>query len=963
MLSLALALWLGAPAVAQQGPPAPPETQEVRIGPSNCGLFTRYASHLIPDGCYQEAVNVIFDSDLGVQRRRGYAAFNGVALSTPMAIRRAYNFDAPDGQHYVIAVSSDKLWKAGTDGIFTALTGVISGSENTSCTQALGKLWCVNRVNGLFYWDGTAVSTTAVSAGPLGSLAANFRNRVLVADVANNQTRLYASGYLDGTDWTTGSQSTAPFIQPLGGVNDGDKITCLMGTYGDFFVIGTQTRLYGLYGFDNNDFQVREISREVGCLENTSVQEYDGSLVWLSRRGLERMRGTSLDWRVSEPVYDILKTIVGSAGNTVTLTDISRTDFEAGNLEPSGPGAKMSATISAGNVVPTTWTVSQTTASDWDVFTSSLAVSTYVIAGQLQMTFSSFSFYNGDLVLGTTENWTAGGSGGGWSVVDPGDANGTDSCASLGTSDARFAMPACNGDLSRTSTIAILDASNNSLASCSVTWSCNIAANVCTVASSTCGGDVGAGSYHVTARLRTPNSEFSRSTMKLKITDGASGATLTSIASHTATGVSVKILSDGNGNCGTSNVFGLKYSACSVQNYGKDVSATYTSKAFDTGLSTPVWGISALTLSSTTETGVTFKTQTSADGSTNWSTLATQTNNEKITSTARRHLRYEYTFTTSIPTKTPVAYDNSFTAATTGYFISQCRTPGTAITSWGLFSCGLNIPTGASMTLYVATGADCGHAISQASTNTWNTQTNNTVISIATAPAVAYRALFDFDAASEAVSGTGLALQDCSFSWQEGAARPETASAVIDHKYHLFYTTSTASGATNTDALILDYYDRWAQWNNIPARTAVTFKSQQALIIGDGAANGKLYRLYSGYDDAGAAFTSRFRTKDFDLGDWGRQKEFVGVKLELSPLRDPTDTVTMTVKGHVDKVSALTLNTVSLAEDTGLVYGNTPTPLDNQVSGRYIGFEVTNTGTQHWRFYRGALQYRPLRED
>ena len=49
-----------------------------------------------------------------------------------------------------------------------------------------------------------------------------------------------------------------------------------MGTYQDAFIIGTSNRLFGLYGFDNNDFQVRELSREVGCIENTSVQEFDG---------------------------------------------------------------------------------------------------------------------------------------------------------------------------------------------------------------------------------------------------------------------------------------------------------------------------------------------------------------------------------------------------------------------------------------------------------------------------------------------------------------------------------------------------------------------------------------------------------------------------------------------------------------------------------------------------------------
>src|SRR3990167_8660549 len=101
-----------------------------------------------------------------------------------------------------------------------------------------------------------------------------------------------------------------------------------MGTYSDAFMIGTESRLYALYGFDNDDFAVREISREIGCVDQTSVKEMDGSLYWLSRRGLERMRGTGIEWKVSYPIIDIVQEIIDEAGNSQIFLHASQADFE-----------------------------------------------------------------------------------------------------------------------------------------------------------------------------------------------------------------------------------------------------------------------------------------------------------------------------------------------------------------------------------------------------------------------------------------------------------------------------------------------------------------------------------------------------------------------------------------------------------------------------------------------------------
>ncbi len=100
--------------MAQLQAPQSPSSTTQEIPPTTCGLVTRYSSNVIPDGCLQEARNVIFDQDYGIQRRPGYGLCNATTIG-PYAIRRLYEFDAPSGTKYIVAVSSDKVYSAKSD--------------------------------------------------------------------------------------------------------------------------------------------------------------------------------------------------------------------------------------------------------------------------------------------------------------------------------------------------------------------------------------------------------------------------------------------------------------------------------------------------------------------------------------------------------------------------------------------------------------------------------------------------------------------------------------------------------------------------------------------------------------------------------------------------------------------------------------------------------------------------------
>lgn len=948
-LLLSLGLLIPGPAWSQAAPAPPPE--QIHAFPAiDCGLVTNYSGHVIGGGCLQEAKNILYDQDFGFQRRDGRSKWNVTALSTPTAIRRLYSFDATDGTEYAVAVSSDKLWEAGTDASFAVITGMtgLSASANTDCVQGLGKFWCVNQTNGLVWWNGT--STAAVSAGPKGALIDMFRHRLIIGNVDGAQSRIYLSGHLDGEDWTTGAQSTSPVIQPVGGINDGAKITCLMGTYNDAYIIGKRSSLWALYGFDNNDFALREISRQVGCIDDTSVQEMDGSLYWVSTRGVEKMTGTRIDWTVSDPILDGLEEIVASAGNTRKAIDTTQEHFEEGNVNAAGTGAPMSTTILPNSVVSSTWGLTTGGLDDasWDMadvdttsyvtgYLDNFDSNTYqnVTAGSNLSGDLTWNVYRGTMSLADNEVHPSTGSSsmftsvtsatGTWSVVFKATGSAYGNNIYLYVSFDSTTGNGYHGTVSGFGT----GSTNVHLEYC-VAWSCP------QIASQNSTENIYDGSTH-TFRVTRATNGFMTATL-----DGivSTVTTHTQFTSGTAVGIFTSI------NAGDS----IKLDSFRFPDFYQN----QISRSYDTGFSTPTWGQYSVSATSYTTSSATYQSQSSSDTVT-WSAWTAPTSDALNNVTVDRYLRHRITIaapeTVDVATITSVSLD----AATTGQFISQCRNSGSSITKWGLISCNLSDFHG-SWTIDVATGTTC-HSVA-VDTAPWTTQTNNTLISVATGPYVAYRLEPSF---STFYSTANLAVQDCTINWVEGAVRPEVASAVYDHKYHLFYTTTTSGSPANTTAYVLDRQGRWSYWNNTPARSAVFFDGK--LLTGDGAANGRVYQLYTGTDDDGSAFETRVRFPDWDLGNWRARKTFGPLYLELEPEPDPADDIDIVVTGYVDKLTSVSLGEINLGEDTGIIAARVPWPLDNQAVGRYIGIELTETGKRPWKYYRGAMRYRQLREE
>lgn len=907
-LLLLLAL---SPVHAQDQVPSPPPEQIFNLPLFTEGLYTRYSSNMIPDSGLAEALNVLVDEDVDgvVVRRNGRAKYNGTAITNTKTVRGLWAFNANDGTKYLIAVSSAAFYRSAGDGTWTAITG-LSGFSSTAewdCTSALGRLWCLNGYT-VFSWDGT--STATITGAPLGTSIDNFRNRIVIAGIVGSKGRARLSGELDGTDWTIPSApiSTSPANISVGGINDGNEIICVMGVYNDVMLFGKQDSLWGLYGFDRDDFALRELSREVGCIEDKSVQEKGGRLYWLSKRGLERMRGGSIDAiPISDPIRDQIDEIIASAPNEITVVDTSQTDFEAGNLTASGPGAAMSATVSLGNLTPSTWTITDTS------FPGSFGaqIDTTTTSGRLLL--SQISLTNAGFESGNLTYWTASAD---FTLL----SSGCDASGNYGSYAART-----NGTFAcyTSPTLQVLNGSDDSILRQAL-LNMVPAASLCSVTS-----------IDITTQTA--------STVKLRITDGTT--TMTSSAFSRPSGA-VTVHRRGVGSSSNNICY------FDTPNPYYSSMGTYISQEYDTTFSTPTWGLFGATLSSGTNLGdVDFEVQVTSTAGGTYDTLIAPTIGSGLTNAAKQYIRHKITITSPRNFGAPYVDDVTLAAATTGYFISQCRNPGNTATGWGDLACN-SVANGGTLSFQVSTGATC-NAVTR-DTAPWTTQANNTVIGVPTAPFLAYKAIF---------ASTSPVLQDCSMSWVEGSTRPPVASMVYRERYHLAFTSNTASGSANNSILVLNKNDKWTTFDNHNCYSLAAY--QRKLYCGSSSDEGFVYRMDIGTDDDGASFTSRIRTKDFDLGLPDFNKSFRMLSLDLEPEPDASDSISIAGAYFVDRTTtSITMGSVDLGEDSGVILAKFPFPMSDNVVGRRVSLQLTGTGlNQPSRIFGGRLRWSALRQE
>src|SRR3990167_3743176 len=281
------------------------ERKTLRLNDFSCGLILGQGYDQgstigrIAPGCSRDATNVYFSKKNGaVTARERYKGANTSAINSnsTSTVQWLGDFFDSSKTSYLLARSNEYM--ARCTGNSPLSCTVITGVQLNSTTPiqgivTLNRAWFVGGGTKPFSIDRNFVVRFNVNA-PDGTLIGDFRNKLLISGVPGNESTLYISGQDNAEDWTNGTQTTSPLTFTVGGSNNPEIITCLMGNQDDVYRVGTIAKIFSLLGFDQDDFRMAE-SAKVGCYTPRSATIFsDGSMIWLGDNGFYELRANDL---------------------------------------------------------------------------------------------------------------------------------------------------------------------------------------------------------------------------------------------------------------------------------------------------------------------------------------------------------------------------------------------------------------------------------------------------------------------------------------------------------------------------------------------------------------------------------------------------------------------------------------------------------------------------------------------
>ena len=370
------------------------------------GLNTNYDSLTIQDNEVASSLNMLWDVDNSADLRDGFT--NSISSSS-LSYTGAWSYTDANNSNWVVVLSSDAIRAGVPGGSFTVRVATVPSGGVVNAVVAFNSIWFTDQTQGVYYWNGT--STTYVTGSPRGKFIDTFRNRILVAGLATpNQNQTYLSGFLNGQNWTTGTLSTDAAVISFGLQDNQDSITGTFTGFNDLAVVFKKQSIWALFGFDTTDFQVRTLNREVGCIDQRSIQPFRGGIVFASLRAVEYFDGSNA-YPISDKVKNLIDPALNNAFSLKSWSQSSAEDFQAGSFVPT---ANLSTIISPGNLTVSSFSVTEnSSASGWSTGTSSnmaVGISSISLATNNSGTASDPSFESstgaGPVIFDFSSNWT-----------------------------------------------------------------------------------------------------------------------------------------------------------------------------------------------------------------------------------------------------------------------------------------------------------------------------------------------------------------------------------------------------------------------------------------------------------------------------------------------------------------------------------------------------------------------------
>lgn len=251
------------------------------------GLVLDQSTFAMQPGMALELQNFEPDISGGYRRISGYAKWNSnivpqTASSTePVLMVALFNSK-------VIAARGTKIYEAGTSGSWSQIdTGRTSAGRYTFFRYNLAGtdfiIWADGANNATKY-DGTTVTDINASGAPANpKFVTGFKDHIFFAGMSSTPQQLTFTAPFTDNDFQTGNGA--------GTIKVDSNITGLF-PFRDSLFIFCEERIFKLTGNTTSDFVVQPVTREIGCLNNFTIQEFAGDIVFLGPDGLRTVAGT-----------------------------------------------------------------------------------------------------------------------------------------------------------------------------------------------------------------------------------------------------------------------------------------------------------------------------------------------------------------------------------------------------------------------------------------------------------------------------------------------------------------------------------------------------------------------------------------------------------------------------------------------------------------------------------------------
>ena len=268
-----------------------PDLAQLQPSAFNCegGLVLNKSTFLMQPGEALELRNFEPDIEGGYRRINGFSKYVSVVVP--------YTSSASE-KILMVASFADVVLAARGTSIYSATPGGSSWTSRDSGRTSAGKysferfnfdgtdkIVVVDGVNAPTVFNSSLAATDVSDSSVAGAkYVASFKNHMFYAGKSTTKQEVVFSEPFDEDAFVSG--------QGAGSFKVDDTIVGLKVFRDDLFIF-CETRIFKLTGTTSTNFAVTAVTRNIGCINGDTIQEFAGDLIFLGPDGLRTIAGTA----------------------------------------------------------------------------------------------------------------------------------------------------------------------------------------------------------------------------------------------------------------------------------------------------------------------------------------------------------------------------------------------------------------------------------------------------------------------------------------------------------------------------------------------------------------------------------------------------------------------------------------------------------------------------------------------